>query len=210
MELSAMSNLFIYYVYAYIRIDGTPYYIGKGRDKRAYNNHGKISVPKDKSRILFLETNLSNIGACALERRYIRWYGRKDLGTGILRNMTDGGDGTNNRPMSEKHKLILSNCNKGKPSHRKGKKLTIEHRTKIGISNKGKPATKGHTGKKHTLQTKAKLSAAQKGKKHSIETRSKMSDSQKGRIITLEHKAKLSAANKGKNPWNKSLSQGFS
>ena len=59
-----------YYTYAYLREDGTPYYIGKGRGNRIYGRHS-VAIPKNQSRIVFLETNLTEVGALALERRYI-------------------------------------------------------------------------------------------------------------------------------------------
>lgn len=83
-----MTSNNIYYVYAYIRSKdsvtakaGTPYYIGKGKGLRAYDDHYTHKPPSNKKFIIFLETNLSEIGSLALERRYIRWYGRKDNGT---------------------------------------------------------------------------------------------------------------------------------
>lgn len=94
----------MYYVYAYLRSkdsklakSGTPYYIGKGTNRRAWTKlRGEIGKPKDPSKIVLLEQNLSEDDALSLEKEMIKLYGRQDLGTGILRNKTDGGEGLSN------------------------------------------------------------------------------------------------------------------
>lgn len=84
-----------YYTYAYLREDRTPYYIGKGKGKRAYNkNKGEVRPPKNKSKIIKLKQNLTEKEAFRHEIYMIAVFGRKDLGTGILHNRTNGGDGT--------------------------------------------------------------------------------------------------------------------
>jgi hypothetical protein len=159
-----------FYIYAYLREDGTPYYIGKGKGIRAWKQHsvkGKgAHTPKDNLRIFVCETNLSEIGAFALERRYIRWYGRKDLGTGILVNLTDGGEGTSN----------TQRC------------ITEETKRKIGSANKGRS---------QSLETRQKRSQTLAGRKPSEESNAKRRAKAVGRVLgphDAERRAKNSEA----------------
>ena len=84
----------IYYTYAFLREDKTPYYVGKGKGKRAWANRRKPPHrPKDDSRILILKEGLSEEEAINHEIYMIAVFGRKDRGTGILHNRTNGGEG---------------------------------------------------------------------------------------------------------------------
>ena len=121
----------IYYTYAYLREDGTPYYIGKGHGNRCYESRGRqFPVPKNKSRILFLKTKLTEEEAFKHECYMISVYGRKDLGTGILRNLTDGGEGSSGAVRSEKTKEICSANKLGDNNPNKGKSWYYNTETK--------------------------------------------------------------------------------
>ena len=162
-----------FYVYAYLRHDGSPYYIGKGSDNRLFSKgKGEVRPPKDRSFIVIVENNLTDVGALAIERRLVRWYGRKDNGTGILRNKTDGGDGAAGIVRSEEFRKAQSERSKGRKygpqtperiearvSQYRGKKptpeviekraaprrgvpLTIEHKEKLKVAKTGVPRSK--------------------------------------------------------------------
>ncbi len=80
-----------FYVYAYLNPDGSPYYIGKGSNKRALMPHtAEASCPSDPSKVIRLASGLDEELAYFLEARLIAQYGRKANGTGPLLNICPG------------------------------------------------------------------------------------------------------------------------
>lgn len=121
-----------YYTYAYLREDGTPYYVGKGKKRKysAYSrttaHHSNITIPPNE-RILILKEFELEFDAYKHEMYMIDVFGRKDIGTGILHNHTNGGEGHSN--MSEYARKRCSETHKGKV-------LSEETRLKISKTKK--------------------------------------------------------------------------
>lgn len=186
--------MFIYYVYAYLRKDGTPYYIGKGKNDRRYQDHRSHRPPKDRSRIVLLETKLSELGAFALERRYIRWYGRKDAGTGILINRTDGGEGPAGIIFSQTHRANLSKACKGRGDTRTPE-VKAQAGIKAGAKLRGKKKPEGFgdrvreimLGSKRTESSKEKMRAAWTPERKAAQAERRRLQNAARPIITCPH-----------------------
>ena len=184
----------MYYVYSYLREDFSPYYIGKGTKGRAYAyaNH-RIKAPKDKTRIHILKSNLDEKEAYDLEKLYILMFGRKDLGTGILRNLSDGGEGPVGYKTTpeQRRKISLSRIGKKHPLY--GISPSEETKEKQRQALKGKYIKEKNPmyGKTHTEENRKKISETHKGVPKSEEHRKKISEGNKGRIVTEETREKL-------------------
>jgi hypothetical protein len=192
-----------FYTYAYLREDRTPYYIGKGTGKRIYSKNRKgLKSPKDRSRIIFLKRNITEQEAFKHEIYMIAVFGRKDLGTGILHNRTDGGEGCSGFNHSEETKEKIRSAVKGR-THSEGSKVKISESKKgennyfYGKSHSEETKRKMSAAAKNMSENhKAKISAAAKGRLFSEETRAKLSAAAKN--MSKEHRAKISEVHKGK------------
>lgn len=125
-------------------------------------------------------------------------------------NLTSGGGGTRGIHLTEARKIQISNISKLMWANKTREEL-LQWSTMCSKNNKGKILSDetrklisiGHIGKKHSDETKTKLSELNKGyrnrfygKHHSIETKEKLK-SYTGRIPTDEARKNMRLANAG-------------
>tara|TARA_R110002153_G_scaffold116471_1_gene260134 strand:- start:504 stop:1058 length:555 start_codon:yes stop_codon:yes gene_type:complete len=110
-----------------------PYHKGKSRSKLWRNVVNKYGYE-----VIILADNLTWEQACDMEKYLIKYYGRRDLGTGTLVNMTDGGEGAKNVVVSAETRAKMSENTKGENNPNYGKKASAEQRSKQSASAKGR------------------------------------------------------------------------
>jgi hypothetical protein len=191
-----------FYTYAYIREDRTPYYVGKGQGNRVYKKYRNIKPPKDKSRVIFLKRNLTEEDAFKHEMYMIAVFGRKDLGTGILHNRTNGGEGTSGFTHSEEFKIRQSKSNKNKKYWNDGYGNLIRS---VEYPGEGWFSGMGKESKRSKVVIRTGSCCGKKwwndgcgNSKRSVECPGKGWIEGQGK----EHKRKMSEANKNKRWWN--------
>ncbi len=140
----------IFYTYLWLREDGTPYYVGKGSGRRATRKR-RGSPPRDR---ILVQDFISEAEAFEAEKILIAYYGRKDIGTGTLINLNDGGEGGMSgyvMPEERKEKLRKSMrgnkyClgithseawKKDQSDRMLGHPVSEETKEKIGLANTG-------------------------------------------------------------------------
>jgi hypothetical protein len=107
-----------YYVYGhYILGSEEPFYIGKGKEDRAWSKTGHNVywdriVKKYDYEVKLLHENLDESTAHKIETELITKYGRKNIKTGCLVNMTDGGEGASGITQTPETKEKRRNSNK--------------------------------------------------------------------------------------------------
>lgn len=154
------------YVYRHIRLDkNVPFYIGickrddpsfKRAGSKTRNNIWKKIVAKADYEVEILFSNVDVEFAKNKEIEFINLYGRICCGTGTLANIGGGGEPMYNPPEYLKEKLRQRVKGEGNPFY--GRRHTEETRRKISKANLGKK------GKPLSEETKRKIGLAHKGK----------------------------------------------
>lgn len=167
------------FVYCYLRAKtskngkaGTPYYVGVASSAARPRASHVCSVPPigQRQRIRVLRSGLTWEGACEWEKFYIKHFGRIDLGTGILQNLTEGGDGVKGHGPATLEKMRMAHI---------GKPLTAEH-------SENRRQAHLALNRRCSESHKAKVSASLKGHSFAEESKKKISDTKK-----MQHAQKL-------------------
>jgi hypothetical protein len=193
-------------VYRHIRLDTRqPFYIGIGvNEARAYsiknrNKHWHNIVDKCGYEVQILFDDVTYDEAKEKEIEFITLYGRKDLVNGLLCNLTDGGDGTNNYKPTQETLLKISQTSKGRI---KTKEQIDKWKQNMSFSKSEETKEKIRNtllGKKHTEERRENQRKAHLGKTLSEEAKQKLREYWKGKKrgpFSEEHKKKLSEARK--------------
>jgi hypothetical protein len=186
-----MKNWFVYI--HYIRDKKNPFYVGIGNIEgrqhsvRNRNKHWHNIIQTHRTfGCIKLFTGLTKEQACDKEKELILKYGRLDIKTGALVNLTSGGQGNCMPSETTRYRIGAAN---------RGKKFSKEWRNKLSKAKAGKPTW--NKGKKVTdpaLLEKMRLAST--SRKVSQVTRDKISKSGKGRVMSIEARLKISNATK--------------
>jgi group I intron endonuclease len=149
-----------------------PIYVGKGKDNRWKDKNKRTNLFKNKINkikksglepiILKLYENLNEDQSFETEKQLIKEIGRINSKTGLLVNMTDGGEGSSGLIFSKEHRKKLSERKKGKVNPNFGKSPSEETRNKqrkkmMNINNY-------FFGKHHTENNKKRINMIRKEK----------------------------------------------
>jgi len=156
------------YVYRHIRVDkNEPFYIGIGKTKyRATTSQNRNNiwlkiVSKTKYEVEILLDDITWEDATKKEIEFIKIYGRINNGTGILANMTDGGDGNLGLVHSAEALIKISESSKNRVGYWNGKKMSDQAKSKMSESKKG-------VSNVHLIGRKVEESTKEAVKRHSI------------------------------------------
>lgn len=176
---SATAGGALFYTYIWRDVNGTPFYVGKGKGRRAWDTIRRsrpflAEFKKGGCTVHIADFFINESQAHSHEVELIERYGRRDLSTGNLVNLTDGGEGAVG--------------------------LCEEAKKKISDANKG---NKYAVGAIRSQETRARISASKNGQRSRLgavlskESRERISASLKGRKLSAEHKLRLSIVSRG-------------
>lgn len=220
--MEAANDNRLFYTYIWRDAAGTPFYVGKGKGRRAQNTTRRSEEFKrvhavGGCTVDIVDWFIHESQAHAFEVELIARYGRRDMG-GLLVNKTDGGEGSSGWVPSAETRAKISKANSGwvhtptaiakMRAANVGRKHSAETRAKIAAAHIGithsdetrYKLSKDRMGKPLSEETRAKLSAVRRGKPKSAEHRKRIGDSQRGKVISAEAIAKVSYATRCRPP----------